>query len=82
MVQTQRTETMRSLQEVTRLKGQSDEADLAWTLVADSMVFQAEAEIRWLDHCESRLVRAAARLSDVSGTPAHVAPDPSIGVTR
>ncbi|MEK8107561.1 hypothetical protein NKG94_25195 [Micromonospora sp. M12] len=23
----------------------------------DSMVFQAEAEVRWLDHCETSLVR-------------------------
>ena len=23
------------------------------------MVFQAEAEVRWLDHCEASLVRAA-----------------------
>src|SRR4051812_21825770 len=52
IVQTQRTETMRSLQDVTRLKARADQADLAWTLVADALVFQAEAEIRWLDHCE------------------------------
>ena len=32
-------------------------ADLAWRLVLDSMVFQAEAELRWLDHCESSLIR-------------------------
>jgi DNA-binding PadR family transcriptional regulator len=57
IVQTQRTETMRAMQEVTRLKADGD--DLAWTLVADAMVFQAEAEIRWLDHCEARLIRAA-----------------------
>ena len=25
----------------------------------DSLVFAAEAEIRWLDHCEARLRRAA-----------------------
>jgi hypothetical protein len=27
--------------------------------VLDSLVFNAEAEIRWLDHCEARLRRAA-----------------------
>ena len=38
-----------------------DDADeLAWGLVLDSLVFAAEAEIRWLDHCEARLRRAAA----------------------
>ena len=35
-------------------------ADLAWSLVLDSLVFAAEAEVRWLDHCEARLRRAAA----------------------
>lgn len=85
MVQTQRTETMRSLQEVTRLKGQSEDADLAWTLVADAMVFQAEAEIRWLDHCEARLVRAAAAraaTSDSSGARTHETSDKATGVLR
>ena len=33
---------------------------MAWSLVLDSLVFGAEAEIRWLDHCEARLRRAAA----------------------
>jgi hypothetical protein len=28
--------------------------------VLDSLVFSAEAEIRWLDHCEARLRRAAS----------------------
>ena len=82
IVQTQRTETMRSLQEVTRVKARAGDTDLAWTLVADALVFQAEAEIRWLDHCESRLVRAAATLSDVSGAPTRATSDKSIGATR
>ena len=29
--------------------------DLAWSLVVDSMIFAAEAEVRWLDHTEQRL---------------------------
>jgi DNA-binding PadR family transcriptional regulator len=58
VVQTQRTATMRMLQEYTRLKARADEpADLAWRLVLDAMVFRAEAEVRWLDHCEASLVR-------------------------
>jgi DNA-binding PadR family transcriptional regulator len=62
VVQVQRTATMRSLQELTRLKARADaDADLAWLLVLDALVFQAEAEIRWLDHCEARLARAATR---------------------
>jgi DNA-binding PadR family transcriptional regulator len=59
VLQNQRTATMRTLQEYTRLKS-SDNAgsDLAWRLVIDAMLFQAEAEVRWLDHCETALVRA------------------------
>ncbi|WP_336645143.1 PadR family transcriptional regulator [Microbacterium sp. USHLN186] len=29
--------------------------ELAWSLVMDSMIFAAEAEVRWLDHIEKRL---------------------------
>jgi DNA-binding PadR family transcriptional regulator len=34
-----------------------DAAGLAWSLVTDSMVFTAEAELRWLDHIEARLAQ-------------------------
>jgi DNA-binding PadR family transcriptional regulator len=55
VVQTQRTATMRALQEYTRLK--RTDADLPWRLVIDAMIYQSEAELRWLDHCEAALVR-------------------------
>ncbi|HET7305247.1 MAG TPA: PadR family transcriptional regulator [Segeticoccus sp.] len=65
VVQTQRTATMRHLQELTRLKSASASADtptdLAWQLVLDNLVYTAEAEVRWLDHVESRLARSAAQ---------------------
>ena len=63
VVQTQRVATMTSLQELTRLKtrADSDAGDLAWSLVLDALLFRAEAEIRWLDHCEARVARVAAR---------------------
>src|ERR671921_170433 len=76
VVQTQRTATMTALQELTRLKARSTdpEADLAWSLVLDSLVFRAEAEIRWLDHCEARVARAASsRRQNVVATPAPAA---------
>jgi hypothetical protein len=53
---------MTALQDYTRLKRRStgdEPQELAWGLVLDSLVFTAEAEIRWLDHCEARLRRAA-----------------------
>ncbi|WP_426593423.1 PadR family transcriptional regulator [Cellulomonas sp. McL0617] len=57
LVQAQRTETMRSLRDLTRLKAKQYD-DLAWSLVLDRLVFEAEAEIRWLDHVEGRLESA------------------------
>ncbi|WUH92134.1 PadR family transcriptional regulator [Streptomyces sp. NBC_00433] len=70
VIQAQRTHTIRAMQDYTRLKGQALEAasrrpgvydpdDVAWQLVIDQLIFQAEAEARWLDHCETRLVRLA-----------------------
>jgi DNA-binding PadR family transcriptional regulator len=70
VVQTQRTATLRALQDYTRLKQRSGDGsgsapgDLAWLLVLDSLVFAAEAEVRWLDHCESRLARARPAPAD------------------
>ena len=61
VIQQQRSATMAALQDYTRLKRRADgpqPEDLAWSLVLDSLVFSAEAEIRWLDHCEARLRRA------------------------
>jgi hypothetical protein len=59
VVQRQRAATMRALQDVTRLKAAAAESggDLAWLLMLDALVFQAEAEARWLDMCEARLAR-------------------------
>jgi DNA-binding PadR family transcriptional regulator len=58
VVQTQRTATMRMLQEYTRLKARpAKPEEISWLLALDAMLFQAEAEVRWLDHCEASLVR-------------------------
>ncbi|MBU2693651.1 PadR family transcriptional regulator [Pimelobacter sp. 30-1] len=67
VIQQQRSATMTALQDYTRLKRQATgtaPAELAWSLVLDSLVFGAEAEVRWLDHCEARLRRAAAERVD------------------
>ena len=71
IVQTQRTATLRHLQDLTKLKratpdeadgrGPGDQNELAWLLVLDNLVYAAEAEIRWLDHVETRLARHGAR---------------------
>lgn len=65
VVQSQRNATLRRLQELTRLKagqqtgGDGGAAGLSWSLVLESMRFAADAELRWLDHCEASVVRAA-----------------------
>jgi DNA-binding PadR family transcriptional regulator len=64
IIQTQREATARTLQDLTRTKAAGGDPaspqELAWLLVVDSMIFQAEAEIRWLDHSEQRLSKIAA----------------------
>ncbi|WP_022906258.1 MULTISPECIES: PadR family transcriptional regulator [unclassified Curtobacterium] len=58
LVQVQRAAAVRNLQDLTRLKRSSDPADdLAWSLVLESMLFQAEADVRWLDHVEASVAR-------------------------
>jgi DNA-binding PadR family transcriptional regulator len=69
VIQQQRTATMGALQDYARLKRQAAADDLAWSLVLDSLVFAAEAEIRWLDHCEARLRRAAVERRAPAGAP-------------
>jgi DNA-binding PadR family transcriptional regulator len=65
VVQRQRVATVRALQDVTRLKAAAESSgDLAWLMMLDALVFQAEAEARWLDMCEARL----AKENTVAGT--------------
>ena len=79
VIQAQRTETMRALRDYTRLKGTlpgtadgggASSRDLAWSLVLDNLIFAAEAEVRWLDHVEARVSRAAGARA---ATPARAA---------
>src|SRR3954447_6514157 len=56
VLQTQRAATLRDLQELTRQKRLVAEDALAYLLALDSLIFQAEAEARWLDSCEERLL--------------------------
>ncbi|GAA1756087.1 PadR family transcriptional regulator [Nonomuraea bangladeshensis] len=54
VIHKQRTATMRALQQLTAAKRAATDG-AAQRLVIDSMIFQAEAEQRWLDHCEAVL---------------------------
>lgn len=59
VIQTQRRASLAQLQSLQRAKysGADPEGpqELAWSFVVDSMIFAAEAEVRWLDHTEQRL---------------------------
>lgn len=58
-IQSQRSASLRQLEALQRERRAHRDIDapegLAWSLVADSMIFAAEAEIRWLDHAAQRL---------------------------
>ncbi|GLF96654.1 PadR family transcriptional regulator [Streptomyces yaizuensis] len=70
VIQSQRRHTVRAMQDYTRLKAQAlaaiegggtpERDDVAWLLVLEQLIFRTEAEARWLDHCEARLIRIAA----------------------
>ncbi|MCT4354827.1 PadR family transcriptional regulator [Streptomyces sp. Je 1-79] len=88
VIQAQRRHTVKAMQDYTRLKAQAlatlengesrERDDVAWLLVLEQLIFQTEAEARWLDHCEARLIRlstSAAGAGDprpptTAGTPA------------
>lgn len=61
VIQAERRSAVELLQEYTRLKRDAPgDGDLGWLFLLDSLIFAAEARVRWLDACEARL--AAARL--------------------
>jgi DNA-binding PadR family transcriptional regulator len=117
VLQAQRTASMRSLQEYTRLTRSASPAgapapqeptgpasgatpggrapvrraadssasargELAWRLVLDSLVFATEAEVRWLDHVEQRLTRAALEERSAPPQPASVPVGPVAAADR
>ena len=64
VIQAQRSASMRSLQDYTKVRRTTAAhdrlEDTAWLLVLDSLIYSTEAEIRWLDHCESRMLRLSS----------------------
>jgi DNA-binding PadR family transcriptional regulator len=66
VIQAQRSETMRGLRDCTRLKAETPDGDLAWLIVLDGLIFNAEAEMRWLDACEARLARHVTKTAPAS----------------
>ncbi len=84
VIQQQRRASIAALQDFTRLKRTADDGDdLAWSLVLDRLIFDAEAEVRWLDHCETRLARAARTGGRPrTGSPRSPQPRPSQDVEK
>jgi DNA-binding PadR family transcriptional regulator len=64
IIQAQRSVSIKALQEYTKsrrdMSAQQRPADTARLLVLDSLIFQTEAEVRWLDLCEARLMQLAS----------------------
>ncbi|MCP3819331.1 PadR family transcriptional regulator [Streptomyces sp. A3M-1-3] len=84
VIQAQRHATVKAMQDYTRLKAQAlaaietggarERDDVAWLLVLEQLIFQTEAEARWLDHSESRLVRLSVLAERGAGGAGAVAP--------
>lgn len=56
VIQSERRQAVELLQGYTRLKRKAPtDADLGWLFLLDSLIFQTEARVRWLDACEARL---------------------------
>ncbi|MEU5808812.1 PadR family transcriptional regulator [Streptomyces sp. NPDC047718] len=89
VIQAQRHATIKAMQDYTRLKvqalaaiekGESHERDdVAWLLVLEQLIFQTEAEARWLDHSESRLVRLSLTAGRRAATTLPQAAEPASG---
>jgi DNA-binding PadR family transcriptional regulator len=53
VIDAQRAASMRVLQQLTRQKLKEGDGDPAALLVLEAAIFAAEAEVRWLDHCDA-----------------------------
>lgn len=62
VIRVQRREVLAHLQDLTRARHASGDDDQAWALVADAMIFRAEADLRWLDHTAARLQQGGGGL--------------------
>ncbi len=76
VIQAERRRAIELLQEYTRLKRAApEEGDLGWLFLLDSLIFAAEARVRWLDSCEARLAAAGLPTPTARPVPPDVAAD-------
>lgn len=71
VIQTERRKAVELLQSYTGLKRDApSDADLGWLFLLDSLIFQTEARVRWLDSCEARLQNmGTSAAADASVSP-------------
>jgi DNA-binding PadR family transcriptional regulator len=73
VIQRERRAAVELLQEYTRLKrGAPVASDLGWLFLLDSLIFQTEARVRWLDACEARLEKTGS--DRITPLPASASP--------
>jgi DNA-binding PadR family transcriptional regulator len=71
VIQAERRGAVEQLQQYTRLNREAPGVDdLGWSFLVDSLIFNTEARVRWLDTCEARLSKSALQdeASPVAGT--------------
>lgn len=67
VVQAERRSLLEQLQEYTRLKADPPaDGDLEWLILLDSLIFKAEAQVRWLDVTEARIARHGGRVRSIA----------------
>lgn len=86
VIQRQRAASIRALRDLTRLKPAAEAAAesahvMGWSLALEALVFQTEAEIRWLDHVEARLVTNAPKRKRNGPRPSHPPPASATAAT-
>ena len=68
VIQAERRSAVEQLQQYTRLKREEPgSGDLGWAFLVDSLIFNTEARVRWLDACEARLARGAVTTAPAAG---------------
>lgn len=78
IIQHQRRETMRALENHRQALREVADDDLAGQLVIQSLIYTSEAQICWLDHCETVALRASlASPADAGARGAMQQPEPS-----
>lgn len=60
VIQTQRLSSIQRMQGYVRSRREADKEnkaeDFSWRLVLESLIYSAEAELKWLDHCEAKMM--------------------------